>query len=262
MVSLGLYDARFDPAERRAKNEVWRILCTDFLQRYVPPDAIVIDLGAGFCEFINQIRAAEKWAVDMEDGVRTWAAPDVHVHCGPAHDLGWRSSASVDVVFASNVFEHFSSKADVLTALCPCWMASPLAVSQILGDNRQHFDVVVFDEASQVLPEDAIAAILRGRSLVVAGDPHQLPPTQFFAADREEDHEGEAEETEGFESILDERVHGFGGGDVQLDHQRPASGGYDRVTDRPHIVRIGRQPAERDISAGSREGNRGRGAYA
>ncbi len=117
MVSLGLYDARFDPAERRAKNEVWRILCTDFLQRYVPPDAIVIDLGAGFCEFINQIRAAEKWAVDMEDGVRTWAAPDVHVHCGPAHDLGWRSSASVDVVFASNVFEHFSSKADVLKAL-------------------------------------------------------------------------------------------------------------------------------------------------
>jgi hypothetical protein len=93
---------------------------------------------------------------------------------------------------------------DAVTAVKPCWMASPLAVSQILGDTRQHFDVVVFDEGSQVLPEDAISAILRGRSLVVAGDPHQLPPTQFFAADRNEDREGEeAQETEGFESILD-----------------------------------------------------------
>jgi very-short-patch-repair endonuclease len=93
---------------------------------------------------------------------------------------------------------------EAVTAVKPCWMASPLAVSQILGDTRQHFDVVVFDEASQVLPEDAISAILRGRSLVVAGDPHQLPPTQFFAADRDEGQETrEAEETEGFESILD-----------------------------------------------------------
>jgi very-short-patch-repair endonuclease len=93
---------------------------------------------------------------------------------------------------------------EAVTAVKPCWMASPLAVSQILGDTRQHFDVVVFDEASQVLPEDAISAILRGRSLVVAGDPHQLPPTRFFAADRDEGQENrEAEETEGFESILD-----------------------------------------------------------
>jgi very-short-patch-repair endonuclease len=93
---------------------------------------------------------------------------------------------------------------DAVTAVKPCWMASPLAVSQILGDNRRHFDVVVFDEASQVLPEDAISSILRGKSLVVAGDPHQLPPTQFFAAERgEEQAAGEAEDTEGFESILD-----------------------------------------------------------
>jgi hypothetical protein len=93
---------------------------------------------------------------------------------------------------------------EAVTAVKPCWMASPLAVSQILGDTRQHFDVVVFDEGSQVLPEDAVSAILRGRSLVVAGDPHQLPPTQFFAADRDEGREREeAEETEGFESILD-----------------------------------------------------------
>ena len=117
MAAPELYDTRFSPAERQAKDAVWRVLCADFFQRYVPPEATVIDLGAGFCEFINHIRAREKWAVDTEERLRTWAAPEVHVHCGPAHDLGWRTSASVDVVFTSNVFEHFLSKADVLAAL-------------------------------------------------------------------------------------------------------------------------------------------------
>jgi SAM-dependent methyltransferase len=112
-----LYDTRFSPAERRAKDALWQVLCHDFFQRYVPTDGVLIDLGAGFCEFVNHIRARERWAVETDERVRTLAAPDVHVHCGPAHDLGWRASASVDVVFASNVFEHFLCKADVLAAL-------------------------------------------------------------------------------------------------------------------------------------------------
>lgn len=99
----------------------------------------------------------------------------------------------------------FSQAADVLTAVCPCWMASPLSVSQLLDSGKQYFDFVVFDEASQVLPEDAIPSILRGRKLVVAGDSKQLPPTNFFAA--ADDDESAADEemrgTEGFESLLD-----------------------------------------------------------
>jgi very-short-patch-repair endonuclease len=91
----------------------------------------------------------------------------------------------------------------VVTAVKPCWMASPLAVSQLLGRPEQFFDVVIFDEASQVLPEDAVTSILRGKSVVVAGDPNQLPPSPFFAAEREEDESEPAEEMEGFESILD-----------------------------------------------------------
>src|SRR5207253_5044194 len=59
----------------------------------------------------------EKWAVDSDERLATWAAPDVRVHCGPAHDLGWLGPATVDVVFASNVFEHFLAKDDVLAAL-------------------------------------------------------------------------------------------------------------------------------------------------
>lgn len=91
---------------------------------------------------------------------------------------------------------------DVLTAVCPCWMASPLNVSQLLPGDEPLFDVVVFDEASQVLPEDAISAILRGRRIVVAGDRNQLPPTTFFA-DGGSDEDAESE-VAGFQSLLDQ----------------------------------------------------------
>jgi very-short-patch-repair endonuclease len=92
---------------------------------------------------------------------------------------------------------------DVLVALRPCWMASPLSVSQLLPADRRYFDVVIFDEASQVLPEDAVAAVLRGAHTVVAGDRHQLPPTTFFAGGEDEEEEAVAGPVAGFESVLD-----------------------------------------------------------
>jgi len=91
---------------------------------------------------------------------------------------------------------------EVMTALRPCWMASPLTVSQLLG-GRRYFDVVLFDEASQILPEDAVPSLMRAGRAVVAGDRNQLPPTIFFmAGDEDEEAASEAPE-EGFESLLD-----------------------------------------------------------
>lgn len=69
---------------------------------------------------------------------------------------------------------------DVMLAAKPVWAMSPLQVSRLLP-REQLFDLVVFDEASQVKPADAIPAILRGRQLIVAGDSRQLPPTEFFS---------------------------------------------------------------------------------
>ena len=112
-----LYGQRFSAADRRAKNAVWRVLCRSFVQHWVPRDARLLDLGAGLCEFVNNIEAGEKWALDINPDLATHAAPGVHTHLGPLHDLGWRESGSTDVVFASNVFEHCLSKTDLLVTL-------------------------------------------------------------------------------------------------------------------------------------------------
>lgn len=62
----------------------------------------------------------------------------------------------------------------------PCFMMSPLSIAQFLDPKTVKFDVIVFDEASQVRPEDALGALLRGNQVVVMGDTRQLPPTSFF----------------------------------------------------------------------------------
>jgi very-short-patch-repair endonuclease len=67
-----------------------------------------------------------------------------------------------------------------IRAIKPCFLMSPLSVAQYLAGGEPTFDVVIFDEASQLPSEDAVGAIVRGRQLVVVGDPKQLPPTNFF----------------------------------------------------------------------------------
>jgi very-short-patch-repair endonuclease len=98
---------------------------------------------------------------------------------------------------------------DMLFAIKPCWAMSPLMVSQVLPAARL-FDVVIFDEASQIVPADAIPSIMRGHQIVVAGDDRQLPPTNFFRQVGEGDEESADDDDEslvsfgaGFESVLD-----------------------------------------------------------
>lgn len=70
---------------------------------------------------------------------------------------------------------------DAIRAIKPCFMMSPQTVAQLLDADRTKFDLILFDEASQLPTEDAVGAIIRGSRLVVVGDPKQLPPTNFFA---------------------------------------------------------------------------------
>lgn len=99
----------------------------------------------------------------------------------------------------------------ILFRLKPCLLISPISVSQFLGPELR-FDMVLFDEASQIVPEDAIGSIYRGKTIVVAGDDQQLPPTTFFQKGMIEDYDWDEisdKESEVFDSILDE-FHGIG----------------------------------------------------
>ena len=109
---------------------------------------------------------------------------------------------------------------NLLQTLKPCFLMSPLAVSQYLpagplASDHLEFDVVIFDEASQVLPEDALPAIDRARQVIVVGDRLQLPPTTFFRAGLGDDDESDGDDEDSFEgreSILDVMVGQMGAG--------------------------------------------------
>lgn len=89
----------------------------------------------------------------------------------------------------------------LLRRLCPCMLMSPISVAQYIDPAFPKFDLVIFDEASQLPTSEAVGAIARGNSVVVVGDPKQLPPTSFFTANGS--HEDDCE-MEDLESLLDD----------------------------------------------------------
>lgn len=88
-----------------------------------------------------------------------------------------------------------------LTDLTPCFMMSPLSVAQFLPADFTLFDLIIFDEASQITTWDAVGAIARGKNVIVVGDPKQMPPSNNFGR-KEEDDADEAD----LESILDQAL--------------------------------------------------------
>jgi len=103
----------------------------------------------------------------------------------------------------------FKEIPNLITTLKPCIMMSPLSVSLYLQADGYKFDLIIFDEASQICTEDAIGAIIRGKQVIIAGDRFQLPPTSFFNvtySDNDFDiyDDDYDEDFNDFDSILDE----------------------------------------------------------
>jgi len=112
-----LYRTRFSQQDRTRKYALWKVLCEQFLQRYVRPSDVVVDLGAGYGEFINHIHCARKYAVDLNDETEHAVGPDVTFLKRRASQLSEIPTGSVDVVFTSNFFEHMTSKDELLSTL-------------------------------------------------------------------------------------------------------------------------------------------------
>jgi very-short-patch-repair endonuclease len=101
-----------------------------------------------------------------------------------------------------SIREMIAAMPGSFSRLAPCMLMSPLSIAQYLPPDQALFDVVIFDEASQITTWDAVGAIARATQTIIVGDPKQLPPTNFFG--RNEEDEEVVEHEKDLESILDE----------------------------------------------------------
>lgn len=104
-----IYARRFAGIEA-SRDQVWKVLTRHYFQHWIDPQDVVLDVGAGFCEFINNIQARQKLAVDLNPVTLQKAAPDVTVITQDVTANWPVASGSVDVVFTSNLFEHIPTK--------------------------------------------------------------------------------------------------------------------------------------------------------
>ena len=103
---VAYHETRFAFDERR--ETLWKTLCESYFNRLISLDDTVLELGAGYCSFINNVRARKRIAVDIWPGVTEAAQPGVQARVGSVTDLSFLEDATVDFVFASNLFEHLT----------------------------------------------------------------------------------------------------------------------------------------------------------
>ena len=113
---LSIYADRFDKDERK-RQVMWKILVKDYFQKFVDRDDIVLDLAAGYCEFINNVKCNKKIAVDLNSMTKKKANKDVEVYQALSTNLPKELTGKVDVVFTSNFFEHLDSKNELIDTL-------------------------------------------------------------------------------------------------------------------------------------------------
>jgi SAM-dependent methyltransferase len=111
-----LYAQRFTAIARYRKN-IWQILTRSFFQQYISPTARILDVGCGYGEFINQIEAAQKFAIDLNPSATQHLLPDVRFFLQDCSATWPLPDASLDAIFSSNFFEHLPDKASLSATL-------------------------------------------------------------------------------------------------------------------------------------------------
>src|SRR3954447_20139724 len=115
-----IYAHRFSPEELASKRVLWATLYDSFFTRHVSPEGTLLDLGAGYCEFINVARAQRRLAVDLNPETVEYAAPGVEVVTCSSDDMSVIQTDTVDTVFTSNFFEHLPNKQVLAATLTEC----------------------------------------------------------------------------------------------------------------------------------------------
>jgi len=114
---VAIYRERFDRHALEQKYRVWKVICENFLQKFIGATDSVLDMGAGTCEFINNIRCGKKYAVDINPDTESFAAEGVDVIRPESQNTLSLEDSCIDVVFASNFFEHLPNRQSVIDVL-------------------------------------------------------------------------------------------------------------------------------------------------
>jgi len=105
-----LYKIRFAEADLPRKAAIWQVICRDYLQRFIKPSDTVVDVACGYGEFLNNITAARRIAVDLNPDAPKFLQPGIEFHLCAATDLASVAAGVADIVFTSNFLEHLPDK--------------------------------------------------------------------------------------------------------------------------------------------------------
>jgi ubiquinone/menaquinone biosynthesis C-methylase UbiE len=158
-----LYAKRFFE-EGAQRHGLWEVLCADFFQKWVPRDAVVLDVAAGHCEFINNIEAGRKIAVDLNPDILHRANSDVEAHISRSDAMTVLEDASVDRVFISNFFEHITRPVITSTLTEVRRVLKPNGKLMILQPNVRYCarDYWMFFDHITPVDDRALSEVLHG----------------------------------------------------------------------------------------------------
>jgi len=148
-----LYRVRFKESDLPGKMRIWQALCKGFFQQFVPLDATVLDVACGYGEFINNIRAHRKHAVDLNPDTLRFLSSDIAFHQTRADNMTNVADDSVDVAFTSNFLEHLESKASCDNVLREVLrVLRPGGRFVIMGPNIRYLPGEYWDFYDHLLP--------------------------------------------------------------------------------------------------------------
>lgn len=155
--------------------------------------------------FIQQYKNLHKEFVDISKNkliVKLSSnIPNISQEAGQSSEIGFLQKAIRSKGRGISIRRLFDQIPNLIPRLKPCMLMSPISVAQYFDVNTEHFDLVIFDEASQLPTSEAISALARAKQAIIVGDPKQMPPTSFFSSSKVDEDNIEMED---LESILED----------------------------------------------------------
>ncbi len=146
------------------RNSVWKTLCDEYFSRFVAPTARVLDLGAGWCEFINNITALEKYAMDLNPDTKSYLSAGICLLNQDCSQVWEIKEQSLDVVFTSNFLEHLPDKESIRRTLAHAYRGlSKDGVIICLGPNIRYLPGAYWDFWDHIVPitDHSLAELLQ-----------------------------------------------------------------------------------------------------